>query len=427
MGSLNSNDPTSQLKQRSTIDSFQLEKTPNSSTLSESDSNSPCDVETSTTTTTTTTTTTQSKPKRLQAQRACSNCKRLHAKCDNERPCKRCVQNGLSNTCVDLPRKRRMSRTYTDTNNSVNKMWEARFNSMISTPTIPLSNITPMSPPSSYPYVPIQVGKEAKLSVTPPMQQRIPQSVPQNGFGYHPSTSSKSVPSMVELSTSFEPNLVLTEIMNPVEQEVMRHRMTHRETTSHHYSQGGGGIPDPFDRSMDNFIYQQMSEIRETNSHLERKLLSPELEMRERISRQSPQWYSFVPQQDFAISVWQGTGTPGHNYLAECNERFVELTGFSMDQLRNNFPTQKLFINKQIYASKEWPKRTQIATAYGLKEVYLTIYPLVSDLTTNKYFIVNMLEINNASSPNYSHPLDPAHVPVPPHTNLSFPDILKNV
>jgi len=48
--------------------------------------------------------------KRQQAVRACTHCKRLHAKCSNERPCKRCENNGLAETCIDSPRKPRMGK-----------------------------------------------------------------------------------------------------------------------------------------------------------------------------------------------------------------------------------------------------------------------------------------------------------------------------
>jgi len=48
--------------------------------------------------------------KRQQATRACIHCKRLHAKCSNERPCQRCTQNGLADSCVDSPRKQRVSK-----------------------------------------------------------------------------------------------------------------------------------------------------------------------------------------------------------------------------------------------------------------------------------------------------------------------------
>jgi hypothetical protein len=49
--------------------------------------------------------------KRTQvAVRACIHCKRLHAKCSNERPCTRCSHNGLADSCVDSPRKPRVGK-----------------------------------------------------------------------------------------------------------------------------------------------------------------------------------------------------------------------------------------------------------------------------------------------------------------------------
>lgn len=52
---------------------------------------------------------TRTRAKRTQVQRACNNCKRLHARCDNQRPCQRCVQSGCGDSCVDAPRKRRIT------------------------------------------------------------------------------------------------------------------------------------------------------------------------------------------------------------------------------------------------------------------------------------------------------------------------------
>jgi hypothetical protein len=45
--------------------------------------------------------------KRLQVPRACTNCRKMHAGCDTQRPCKRCKQNGLESSCSDIPRKKR--------------------------------------------------------------------------------------------------------------------------------------------------------------------------------------------------------------------------------------------------------------------------------------------------------------------------------
>lgn len=53
----------------------------------------------------------RSSRKRQQARKACIHCKRLHARCSDERPCKRCEHNGLASSCVDSPRKQRVSRS----------------------------------------------------------------------------------------------------------------------------------------------------------------------------------------------------------------------------------------------------------------------------------------------------------------------------
>lgn len=42
-----------------------------------------------------------------KVSRACVHCKAAHVTCDSHRPCKRCVQKGLSASCQDAPRKLR--------------------------------------------------------------------------------------------------------------------------------------------------------------------------------------------------------------------------------------------------------------------------------------------------------------------------------
>lgn len=45
--------------------------------------------------------------KRKKTNRACNHCHKAHMTCDTSRPCQRCVQKGLQNTCQDAPRKRK--------------------------------------------------------------------------------------------------------------------------------------------------------------------------------------------------------------------------------------------------------------------------------------------------------------------------------
>lgn len=50
---------------------------------------------------------TDSRPKRRQVKNACTNCQKACKKCDDARPCLRCVKYGISEECVDSLRKER--------------------------------------------------------------------------------------------------------------------------------------------------------------------------------------------------------------------------------------------------------------------------------------------------------------------------------
>ncbi|ORZ22212.1 hypothetical protein BCR42DRAFT_405726 [Absidia repens] len=47
------------------------------------------------------------KPKRKQVRNACTNCQKACKKCDDQRPCPRCVKYGQTESCVDSVRKER--------------------------------------------------------------------------------------------------------------------------------------------------------------------------------------------------------------------------------------------------------------------------------------------------------------------------------
>ena len=47
------------------------------------------------------------RPKRTQCKNACTNCQKACKKCDDNRPCHRCVRYGIAETCVDSKRKER--------------------------------------------------------------------------------------------------------------------------------------------------------------------------------------------------------------------------------------------------------------------------------------------------------------------------------
>lgn len=50
------------------------------------------------------------KMKRGHVSKACTNCRKMHAGCDLARPCSRCVFHRMESSCVDIPRKKRVSK-----------------------------------------------------------------------------------------------------------------------------------------------------------------------------------------------------------------------------------------------------------------------------------------------------------------------------
>jgi hypothetical protein len=47
----------------------------------------------------------QPKKKRKQVKRACLNCRLAHSACGDTRPCKRCIQYGIQDSCIDVSRR----------------------------------------------------------------------------------------------------------------------------------------------------------------------------------------------------------------------------------------------------------------------------------------------------------------------------------
>jgi hypothetical protein len=44
--------------------------------------------------------------KRQQVKQACVNCQKSCKKCDDKRPCQRCIRQGIADSCIDMMRKR---------------------------------------------------------------------------------------------------------------------------------------------------------------------------------------------------------------------------------------------------------------------------------------------------------------------------------
>ena len=190
-----------------------------------------------------------------------------------------------------------------------------------------------------------------------------------------------------------------------------------------------------------NSLFTQMSEIRENNKTLEQKLFGSQQETIDfkapsifkapplyQVATPSPSgfastssssWYSFAPPPDLAISVWKSTPQRGKNVLVECNDKFVQLLGYPIEVLRNGFVTNKLIPNGNGSSfdqqdKGEWPKRTQMVTANGLK---MSLSPSIVYRTMKASIGLYIFYLSMV------HPILPLHHL--PHRLLHLPRLLR--
>ncbi|EIW78287.1 hypothetical protein CONPUDRAFT_138628 [Coniophora puteana RWD-64-598 SS2] len=103
------------------------------------------------------------KPKRKQVKMACTNCASACKRCDEGRPCERCIKYGMADSCIDGIRKERQkgikrgpykrknkNASPEDTSHMSNPDWQANGSS--ASPTTPAG--APMHPMSHFPPPP---------------------------------------------------------------------------------------------------------------------------------------------------------------------------------------------------------------------------------------------------------------------------------
>ncbi|KAI9280222.1 hypothetical protein BC943DRAFT_331022 [Umbelopsis sp. AD052] len=88
------------------------------------------------------------KPKRKQVKNACVNCQKACKKCDDGRPCQRCVKYGLTETCIDSVRKERKKGVKRGPYKRRN---QANSSSASASPTPTPSNLYAQSPATANP------------------------------------------------------------------------------------------------------------------------------------------------------------------------------------------------------------------------------------------------------------------------------------
>ncbi|ORX82748.1 hypothetical protein K493DRAFT_388490 [Basidiobolus meristosporus CBS 931.73] len=128
--------------------------------------------------------------KRRQVKNACINCQRACKKCDEGRPCQRCIKYGLTDTCRNSLRKDRRRRPIFDTNHYSSLSGPPRF-TIIATgnplyyPEESLQDLTQQADPA--------LGHEALAWTPPPSPGVNPEITAQMHFnlGSRPSSNTK--------------------------------------------------------------------------------------------------------------------------------------------------------------------------------------------------------------------------------------------
>jgi hypothetical protein len=177
------------------------------------------------------------------------------------------------------------------------------------------------------------------------------------------------------------------------------------------------------------FLIQQISELRESNRTLESRLQGvtnelSDLKLKKRLattpsslnstystnqsmnmSSQSQLltgWHSFAPQPELAVSVWKAAPVEVEGGCTR-NEKFVEMLGYPIETLKNNFTCSKLVRKQDLCpefrekgtSGRDWPRKTQIITAFGLRDVWITISPVHTHNNVIKYYIVHLMDYHS--------------------------------
>jgi hypothetical protein len=132
------------------------------------------------------------KMKRGHVSKACTNCRKMHAGCDIQRPCSRCVFHRMESTCVDIPRKKRMSRSKKQGEDSPDD-----------------------SPPEVTTAVMVENDKEDEQLGAP--NEKVWKDTFNELFGEvaasTPTNSNSSLPATPANSNFFQPSLLLTDLL----------------------------------------------------------------------------------------------------------------------------------------------------------------------------------------------------------------------
>jgi len=338
----------------------------------------------------------------------------MHTGCDTERPCKRCTQHGLE--CVDLPRKKRFTRTKKHRSESHALVVAEHRRSAV--PSLPSSiQALPSTATSS---IIVQEVCEDDGSVHNVQIEEVTgddienAEIPEADAGKvweKPEVAPDAVklwdPSNDDWSTDvkdlgWENNIQLSPYHNNWNNfktiadqltlfnghDIFGEYGTNNEilplatvapksiSSAPQVAQlSQPGLSNVSNMEL-NMLIQQISELKENNKQLEGRLQQASEALSESRSKQT--WHCFGSQSEDCLSVWFRS-LDGKYILSQCNNKFVESTGYSLGYLQNNFNFSKVFVGIQPL-EKDYPKHCQIITGTGhLRDVLVNISSMESD------------------------------------------------
>jgi len=208
------------------------------------------------------------KMKRGHVSKACTNCRKMHAGCDHSRPCSRCVFHRMESTCIDVPRKKRISK----------KKKPEEGGESNSTPSLSNSEVEQQVTPNS-------IGAEKpKLQDSTTSLSSTNEKIWKDTFNELFGELASPQPTQFNPAVGYLQPLLFSEMMANEAEKVSAELASANNNNSNSNNTSSNNEPR---RDMRDFV-REMDELRRTNGLLETKLSSVTqelIEMRQKMQQ----------------------------------------------------------------------------------------------------------------------------------------------
>eukprot|EP01117_Protostelium_nocturnum_P012453 TRINITY_DN4595_c0_g1_i1.p1 TRINITY_DN4595_c0_g1~~TRINITY_DN4595_c0_g1_i1.p1 ORF type:complete len:328 (-),score=82.44 TRINITY_DN4595_c0_g1_i1:227-1210(-) len=292
--------------------------------------------------------------KRAQVPRACSNCRRTHAGCGTERPCKRCIQHNLD--CNDSPRKRRAPKQKGEGDEKESS---------------DLSDGSTEIPEGNQLYQDIM---ETQASVS------------KGSYSFKDSLEQK--PDKLNNSkVEYENQEEISKNNEIISNSPLISSMAPTENIGNPFHDPPETISSDYFASNRSSGYAEESS-KDENRRLIQKIQNLEVQLWMVKNQQS----FFGSQTDVSISTWLAK-SDGNHLLVEFNERFRQMVGHSADFLMNNFTSSQFTSGSNAFDNLVYQRSTKIVTVDGQQEVFMNVHPINNSRNQAKYYVLHILQV----------------------------------